>query len=165
MLTATIFMGVLALVLVLIGWWRGVGAHIVGLTAAILMTLQIAPMLIFAFIVAGMIPVLVPKAALARWVGHESGLRGLLVGTLAGAAAPGGPYVSLPLAGALLRGGASMGTMVAFVTAWSLWAFGRLPMEFAIMGWKFTVVRFLSVFFFPPVAGFIANLIALRLRL
>jgi hypothetical protein len=58
-----------------------------------------------------------------------------------------------------------MGTMVAFVTAWSLWAFGRLPMEFAIMGWKFTVVRFLSVFFFPPVAGFIANLIALRLRL
>ena len=52
---------------------------------------------------------------------------------------------------------AGMGTMVAFLTGWSLWAVGRLPMEVGILGWKFTVVRLASTFFFPPIAGWIAQ--------
>jgi hypothetical protein len=30
-------------------------------------------------------------------------------------------------------------------------------MEVGMMGWKFTVVRFTCTFFFPPIAGLIAN--------
>jgi hypothetical protein len=48
--------------------------------------------------------------------------------------------------------------MVAFVTAWSLWAVGRLPMDIGILGWKFTVVRLACTFFFPPIAGLLAQL-------
>jgi hypothetical protein len=48
--------------------------------------------------------------------------------------------------------------MVAFVTAWSLWAVTRLPMEIGILGWKFTAVRLVCTFFFPPIAGLIAQL-------
>jgi hypothetical protein len=50
-----------------------------------------------------------------------------------------------------------MGTMVAFLTGWSLWAVGRLPMEVGILGWKFALVRLASTFFFPPIAGWIAQ--------
>jgi len=67
------------------------------------------------------------------------------------------PYVSLPIAAALLRSGASVGTTVAFITGWLLWAFSRLPMEVGILGWKFTLIRIASTFFFPPVAGLIAQ--------
>jgi len=56
-----------------------------------------------------------------------------------------------------LRVGAGMGTMVALLTAWSLWAITRLPMEVGIMGWKFTLIRLACTFFFPPIAGLIAN--------
>ena len=52
-----------------------------------------------------------------------------------------------------------MGTMVAFVTAWSLLSVSRLPLEVGIMGWRFTLVHYLSVIIFPPIAGLIANLI------
>lgn len=121
------------------------------------MTIEILPLLVFAFIVAGMVQVLLPKELLAKWIGTESGLRGILIGTAAGACAPGGPYVSLPIAAGLLRSGASIGTMVAFLTGWSLWAVVRLPMEIGIMGWKFTLIRLASVFFFPPIAGLIAQ--------
>jgi len=47
--------------------------------------------------------------------------------------------------------------LVAFVTAWSLWAVARMPMEVALMGVKFTLVRFVCTFFFAPIAGLLAH--------
>ncbi len=128
------------------------------------MTITILPMLIFAFIAAGMIQVLIPHEILTKWIGKESGIKGIFIGTVVGAFTPGGPYVSLPIAAGLLRSGAGVGVMVAFLTGWSLWAVQRLPMDVGIMGWKFTVIRFVSTFFFPPIAGLIAHWIALRVN-
>jgi uncharacterized membrane protein YraQ (UPF0718 family) len=161
MLVPTIIMGLVALVLFIWSYSKGDGQYVTGLQSAWKMTLEILPLLIFAFIVAGLIQVLIPKELLSKWVGMESGWRGLLVGTIAGGLSPGGPYVSLPIVAGLLRSGASVGTMVAFLTGWSLWAIARMPMEVGILGWKFTLVRFISTFIFPPIAGFLANIISM----
>jgi len=150
-------MGVLATIFLFIGYYKGQGQHISGMKSALNMTVEILPLLVFAFIVAGMVQVLLPRELLAKWVGAESGMRGILIGSVAGGLAPGGPYVSLPIAAGLLRSGASVGTMVAFLTGWSLWAVSRLPMEVGILGWKFTLIRIASTFFFPPIAGLIAQ--------
>jgi uncharacterized membrane protein YraQ (UPF0718 family) len=157
MLLPTIIMGFIAATLILIGYTRGEGQHIIGLRTAGTMTVQILPLLMSAFIVAGMAQVLIPRDILTTWVGIESGIRGIMIGTIAGGLAPGGPFVSLPIAAGLLRSGASVGTMVAFLTGWSLWAVGRLPMEVGILGWKLTLIRLACTFFFPPVAGILAN--------
>ena len=157
MLIPTIIMGVLAIALLYIGYQKGGGEHIVGLKSAGNLLVQIIPLLIFAFIVAGMIPTLIPHEMISRWVGVESGFRGLLIGSALGGLMPGGPFVSMPIAAGLLRTGASIGTMVAFITAWSLLAVSRLPLEIGLMGWKFALIRLACVFFFPPVAGLIAN--------
>jgi len=157
MLIPTIIMGVIALALLFIGYQKGGGEHILGLKAAGSLLLQIVPLLIFAFIVAGMIQHLVPTEMISRWIGMESGFRGILIGTVLGGVAPGGPFISLPIAAGLLRTGASIGTMVAFLTGWSLLAVTRLPLEIGIMGWQFTLIRLACVFFFPPIAGLIAN--------
>lgn len=160
MLIPSLIMAGLAAVLVLIGVQRGQGEYLSGLQSAWVMTIQVLPLLIFAFIVAGMIQVLLPRELLSKWVGAESGLRGLFIGTLAGGLTPGGPYVSMPVVAGLIRAGAGVGTMVAFLTAWSLWAVSRLPMEVGILGWRFTLIRLAATFFFPPIAGFIAQQIA-----
>lgn len=157
MIIPTIIMGVIAIVLLFIGYQRGGGEHILGLKAAGNILLQIAPLLIFAFIVAGMIQLLVPLETIAKWVGAESGFRGILIGTAVGSLTPGGPYVTLPIAAGLWRAGAGIGTMVAFMTAWSLIAVSRMPLEVGILGWKFALIRLACVFFFPPIAGLIAN--------
>lgn len=159
MLIPTIVMACLAVILLVIGYSKGESQHITGLKSALKMTIDVLPLLIFAFIMAGMIQTLLPHELLSRWIGEESGIRGILIGTIAGGITPGGPYVSLPLAAGFLRSGASLGTMVAFITAWSLWAVSRLPMEIGIMGWKFTVVRLACTFFFPPIAGFLAQML------
>jgi uncharacterized membrane protein YraQ (UPF0718 family) len=158
MLIPTVIMAALAVILVFIGYYKGQGQQVTGLKSSFGMAVQILPLLIFALIVAGMTEVLLPREMIARWVGAESGIKGILIGTVAGALAPGGPYVSLPVAAGLLHSGAGVGTMVAFLTGWSLWAVSRLPMEIGILGWKFTLIRLASTFFFPPIAGLIAHL-------
>ncbi len=116
MLIPTIIMGVIAIVLLVIGYQKGGGEHILGLKSAGNLLLQIIPLLIFAFIIAGMIQVLVPTEMISKWVGAESGFRGILIGTVIGGFMPGGPFISLPIAAGLLRVGASVGTMVALLT-------------------------------------------------
>ena len=158
MFVPTLVMGIIALVLIALAYSKGEGQYIIGLNSALKMTIQILPMLIFAFIIAGMIQVLLSQEVVSKWVGAESGLRGILIGSIAGGLSPGGPYVSLPVAVGLLRAGAGVGTMIAYLTAWSLWAIARLPMEFGILGWRLTMIRLVCTFFFPPIAGFLAQL-------
>ncbi len=157
MLIPTIIMGVIAAVLLYLGYQKGGGEHILGLKSAGTLLLQIAPLLVFAFIIAGMMQFLIPQEIIARWIGAESGFRGLLIGSVIGGFMPGGPMTSLPVAAGLLRVGANVGTMVAFLTGWSLLAVTRMPLEIGLMGWKFSLIRLACVFFFPPIAGFIAN--------
>lgn len=165
MFIPTIIMAVLAVVLLYLGYQKGNGQHITGLKTALNLTGTTLPLLIFAFIVAGMVQAMVSAELISKWVGAESGWRGIFIGTVVGGFAPGGPYVSLPIAAGLLKSGAGIGTMVAFMTGWSLWAVGRLPMEVGILGWQLTLIRLASTFFFPPIAGLIANYIAQAAKL
>jgi len=159
MIIPTVIMGILAIVLVIIGYIQGQQQHLIGLKTGMNLIIQIFPLLFFAFVVAGMVQVLIPQETISRWIGSESGLKGIVIGSVAGAIAPGGPYVSMPIAAGLLKSGAGIGTMVAFLTGWSIWAVNRLPMEIGIMGWKFTLIRLASTFIFPPLAGGIAQFV------
>lgn len=159
MFMPTLITGIIAIVLLYIGYQRGDGAHTAGLKITWNLLLEITPLLIFSFIIAGMIQALIPPTIISKWVGAESGFRGILIGTIVGSLTPSGPFVSMPIAAGFLRAGASIGTVVAFMTAWSLLGIARMPIEFGIMGWQFTAIRLASgVFIFPIIAGSLANL-------
>jgi len=157
MLGPIIIMGVLAVTLLVFAYLRGKGEHLEGLKRTKDMVIEVFPLLIFAYIVAGMVQALLPKDMVSHWLGKESGLRGIMIACIAGGVTPGGPFVSLPLAAGFLRSGAGIGTIVAYLTAWSLWAAGRLPLELGLLGLRLTVIRIACTFFFPPVAGLIAR--------
>lgn len=152
-------MAVLAAILAAIALRQGDGRGVEGLKVSATMGLEILPLLVFAFLVAGYVQVLLPKEAVSRWLGAEAGARGILLGALAGTLAPGGPYINFPVVAALLRAGAGVGTAVAFLTAWSLTAITRLPLEIGIIGWRFALARFAVSFFFPPIAGWLAHVL------
>ena len=158
MLVPTIIMATLAVALLAIGYFRGREEHLAGLKSGMGLALQVLPMLICAFVVAGMVEVLLPKEALARWIGSESGMRGVFLGTVAGAVCPGGPYISLPIVAGFIKAGASTATAVAFLTSWSLWAVARMPFDISILGWRFTLVRLACVGTLPVVAGAAAHI-------
>ncbi|MFH1479481.1 MAG: permease [Candidatus Omnitrophota bacterium] len=154
MFIPTLAMGILAAILVIIGYYRG--EHVSGLKESLNMMIQMVPLLIFALIVAGMTRALLPESVISRWIGDEAGIKGVLIGTLTGAFTPGGPYVSMPIVAGLVKSGASVGIMVAYLTSWSLINVTRLPLDIGILGLRFTIVRFISVLIFPPIAGMLA---------
>jgi uncharacterized membrane protein YraQ (UPF0718 family) len=152
-------MGSIAIFLLYLGYQKGGGEHVAGLKITGDLLLEITPLLIFSFIIAGMVQVLIPQDLISKWVGPESGFRGILIGTICGSLTPSGPFVSMPIGAGLLKSGASIGTVVAFMTAWSLLGISRMPIEFGIMGWQFTLIRLASgVLLFPIVAGLLANM-------
>jgi hypothetical protein len=154
-----LIMGSLAIGLLVYGQLRGKGEEIVGLTRSKDMLIQVFPLVVFAFIVGSMAQVLMPKGTVSHWIGKESGFRGILLGSVAGSFVPGGPYVSLPMAVSFLKAGAGVGTVVAFLTAWSVWAVGRLPLELGFLGVRFTLIRIASTCFVPPLAGLVAKVL------
>jgi uncharacterized membrane protein YraQ (UPF0718 family) len=159
MLIPTAVMGLIAIVLLYIGYQKGGGEHIAGLKITGAMLLEITPLIIFSFIIAGMAQVLIPQDLISKWVGAESGFRGIVIGTICGSFTPSGPFVSMPIGAGLMNAGASIGTVVAFMTAWSLLGISRLPIEFGIMGWQFTLIRLASgALIFPVVAGLLSNM-------
>jgi uncharacterized membrane protein YraQ (UPF0718 family) len=157
MKTATIAMAVVLAALIAVAVWRGGSSLQRGLTFGGKTFLSTLPLLVIAFAVAGLVQVLVPKEFIARWLGAEAGLKGILIGTVAGGFTPGGPFVSFPIVASLYKSGASIGTVVAFVTAWSVWAVARFPLEMGLVGPKLALARFLSTLVVPPLAGLFAQ--------
>ncbi|MGA1863320.1 permease [Deferribacter thermophilus] len=155
----TIIMASLAAFLIICAYFNKEASVAKGFNISFNMFKNIIPLLVFAFIIAGFVQVLVPKEFIVKFFGEGSGLKGIIAAAIAGALTPGGPYVSFPLALSLMEKGASIGAMVSFVTAWSIWGVARLPLEVGILGLKFTVLRVVSTIFFPILAGIIANFI------
>jgi len=151
MAAACVLLGVLAVAR------GGPGALIEGAERGGLTFLELIPLLVLAFACAGLIPVVVSRETISRWLGKEAGFKGILIGCLAGALMPGGPFIFYPVAASLMAAGAEIGTVIAFVTAKNLYSISRLPLEVALLGPHLTIVRFVLTLALPPILGALAE--------
>jgi uncharacterized membrane protein YraQ (UPF0718 family) len=131
------------------------------LTSDVLLFLGILPKVLAACLIATFVTVLMPREAVVRWVGGESGFLGLIIATAAGIVVPGGPITVFPIAAAFIAIGADIGATIAFVTSWTLLGYGRaLVWELPFFGPEFVVWRGLVALPLPLIAGLLARLIA-----
>jgi uncharacterized membrane protein YraQ (UPF0718 family) len=159
-----IIMFVLAVALTIVAYKKGSGIPLVGLKAGGRLFLDILPTLVLAFIVAGMIGQVLPRDLMSKWLGEESGIRGLVLGTLAGSFTPGGPFVQFPIVAALLNAGAGIAPLMAYISAWSLLGVNRfLIYEMPLLGWKLAVSRMAASLIFPVILGLLTRWLFIRL--
>jgi uncharacterized membrane protein YraQ (UPF0718 family) len=155
---------ILAGALVVIAYTRDPHLPVQGLKAGGKLFWDILPSLVLAFIAAGMITMVLPRELMTRWLGEESGLRGLVIATLAGTVTPGGPFVQFPIVAALLKSGAGIAPLMAYLTAWSLLGLNRiLVYEIPMLGWKLALSRIAASLIFPIIIGLITRFLWLRL--
>lgn len=127
------------------------------------LVLFILPALGSGLLLAAFMRQLVPDGALARWLGVGSGLRGLVLASVAGMLTPGGPMASFPLVLVLARAGADVGVLIAYIIAWSLNGLSRVMIwELPILGADFALLRLLSGLPLPILAGLLARILPLR---
>ena len=118
------------------------------------------PKVLAGCVIGALVTLVLPREVIARWVGEESGLVGLLIAFVAGLILPGGPLTIFPVAGAFLAIGADAGAIVVFVTAWSLLGYQRaLVWELPFFGPHFVIWRIIVAIPLPLLAGLIARLV------
>lgn len=116
--------------------------------------LQLLPRIVIGVMGSGYIAAAMPQDVVGLWLGSASGLSGIALATLAGALTPGGPVVGFSLGAAALKGGAGAPQVIAYSTAWALFAFPRLiTFELPIMPARIVWLRVLASLSLPFLAA------------
>lgn len=123
-----------------------------------LLLVTILPKVAAGVLVAAFLRLLLPKEMVARWIGERSGLKGLVLATIAGATIPGGPMTIFPIATALYTSGADRGATIAFITSWLTLGINRaIVWELSFFGAEFVVLRMLVSLPVPILVGLAAR--------
>jgi len=89
----------------------------------------------------GLFEVWVPKQLIGKYLGHESGWKGILLALLFGSAPTGPLYVAFPIAAMLLKKGASPLNVIILLNAWAAIKIPQLLVEANFLGTSFMLVR------------------------
>lgn len=158
-----ILIGTIALV-TLAGWiWRRLetDANRSAAYAGVLGMLKLnLPRMVLALISAGLFAELLPESLVRTYLGDTAGLKGVALGTVLGVVTPGGAFVSFALAAGAMSAGAAMPAMIAYVTAWALFALTKLMAEeLAFLGLWFILARVAISAPIPLIVGSVALLV------
>ena len=147
----------------LTAWLRDMTAVEHALLSAWGFILQAGPQICGGLLVAGLVQVLMPKEAVSRWLGNESGMKGLYIAEVAGALTPGGPFGSFALVYTLGKVGADIGVLVTYLTAWVTLGVTRLIVwEIPFLGVHFAILRYAISLPMGIIAGLLARRLAKR---
>ena len=119
---------------------------------------SVLPRVFIAISIAALVWFLVPRDRISALVGPNSGMRGLIIATVAG------PASAYALLAVLAASGADRGAMIAYITAWATLGLQRiLVWDVPFMGAEFAILRFAISLPLPVVAGLIARRLPMRL--
>lgn len=151
-------MGGLTLAMILVAYMKGPDLPLRGFQTTWELLQDVWLPLLLGFCLAGFFDVLVPRDFLVKWMGEQSGWKGIFIGWVIGLAMPGGPYVVFPIAASLFNQGVGVGPLVTFITAKSLLSPTRLfSWEAPFLGWPFAAARAIPSFILPPLVGIIGQ--------
>jgi hypothetical protein len=121
--------------------------------------IRLVPRLAIGVLGSGFIGEVMPQHLIGEWLGPSSGLTGTAIATLAGAFTPGGPMVGFAIGAAALKSGASAPQVIAYSTAWALFALNRvLTWELPMMPPRIVWLRVMASLPLPFIAAWIAML-------
>jgi uncharacterized membrane protein YraQ (UPF0718 family) len=138
---------VIATVISPIGAWHSI-------TIGFWTFVSIAAILLTVFVFMGMFSVWVSEEKIARHLGHESGWKGLMYGTLLGVIYHGPQVTIFPFLKTMRDKGAKLAVIVAVVSAFAI-KIPMMPLEIALLGLKFTIVHNVLLLVTAPILGII----------
>jgi uncharacterized membrane protein YraQ (UPF0718 family) len=122
--------------------------------------LHLVPRMAIGVLGSGFIAAALPQDLVAAWLGSSSGALGIVLAIVAGAMTPGGPVVGFAIAAAALKGGAGAPQVIAYATAWALYAFPRLlTYELPILPARVVWLRVIASLPLPFIAAGLAMMI------
>lgn len=93
-------------------------------------------------VIMGLFAVWIPKEMITRWLGHGSGVRGMMIALVVGTLPTGPLYAAFPLTKGLLDKGASPRNIFIFMASWACIKIPQVLLELQFLGWRFALARF-----------------------
>jgi uncharacterized membrane protein YraQ (UPF0718 family) len=122
--------------------------------------LRMMPNVLAGCLIAALVTILLPRDTVVRWVGKDSGLKGILISAGVGIIVPGGPFTIYPIAAAFLGMGADAAAVVTLITSWTTIGLSRsLVWELPFLGFDFVLWRWLAALPLAVLAGLIVRAI------
>lgn len=121
--------------------------------------LKTFPMIIIIIIFIGFLLGFLPPDIISRVVGEQAGFLGILVTAILGSVLFVPALISFPLAASLLKGGASIMSVAAFITTLTMVGVVTLPLEIKEMGKKMAILRNVFSFVFAIIIAIIMGAI------
>jgi len=121
--------------------WKSRGKTVQSFHSAAKAFWNMAPGLLAIVGIVGLILGVLPPETISRLVGEEAGLIATATAAVLGAITLIPALISFPLAGSLLRSGATVTTIAAFITTLVMVGTVTAPLEIKALGKKFTLLR------------------------
>lgn len=93
------------------------------------------------FILLGLMDVWVPKETIMKYMGKNSGLKGIILAFVIGSAAAGPLYGAFPVSAVFMKKGVKFSNLLIFVGAWSTTKIPTLLFEVSSLGLSFAMTR------------------------
>lgn len=93
------------------------------------------------FILLGLLDVWVPKETMVKYMGEDSGLKGILLAFFIGSAAAGPLYGAFPVAAVFMKKGVKFSNILIFIGAWSTTKIPMFIFELTALGPRFALSR------------------------
>lgn len=95
------------------------------------------------FILLGLLDVWVPRETMIKFMGENSGIKGIILSFILGSAAAGPLYGAFPIAAVFMKKGVKFSNILIFIGAWSTTKIPMFLFEMSALGSKFAVTRLL----------------------
>jgi len=92
-------------------------------------------------VILGLMDVWIPRETMMKYMGDNSGIRGIFIAILIGSIAAGPMYAAFPFAKVLLKKRVKFSNIIIFMNAWCVTKISTLIFEFSSLGYKFTLAR------------------------
>jgi len=151
---STAVIAIIALALLVTAYRRDGHGHRDAVAYALKQGARNLPRILLAVMSAGFIGALLPQETVGAVLGPDTGLWGILLGSVLGCLIPGGPMLAFPIAVALLTAGSGVPQVVALLSGWSIFTINRfVTWELPVMGGGYAARRMLASVALPPLAG------------
>lgn len=95
------------------------------------------------FILMGLLDVWIPRETMIKYMGENSGIKGVILSFLIGSAAAGPLYAAFPFAAMFVRKDVKLTNVIIFLGAWSTTKIPMLLFEISSLGLTFAISRLL----------------------
>lgn len=107
----------------------------------------------------GLADVWIPKSLINKYLGKESGVKGILLSMLMGTLPTGPVYIAFPIAAELLRKKARISNVMIFLGVWASSKIPQVGVEIKFLGFKFAMLRLIFTLISLIIIGYLIEYI------